>query len=92
MVPLARPIILTLAIFSFMWRWNDFLWPLIILQTPENYTLPVALATVQNLYGTQLGVQVLGATLAVLPVMIVFLLASRWFIAGLTAGAVKGGG
>lgn len=91
-LPVITPALGALAIFTFMTKWNDFLWPLLILKTPENYTLPVALASLQNLYGTQLGVQVLGATLAVLPVMVVFLLASRWFIAGLTAGAVKGGG
>lgn len=90
-VPVITPALAALAIFTFMAKWNDFLWPLLILKEPEQFTLPVALASLQNLYGQEMGVQVLGATLAVLPVMIVFLLSSRKFIAGLTAGAVKDG-
>ncbi len=88
-VPIIMPALAALAILTFMGKWNEFQWPLLILKDPEKYTLPVALSTLQSLRGTEIGVQILGATGAVLPIMIVFLLASRQFIAGITAGAVK---
>lgn len=89
-LPVVTPALAALAIFTFMGKWNEFFWPLIILTDPNKYTLPVALATLQNLYGQEIGVQMLGATMAILPVMIVFLLSARRFMAGLTAGAIKG--
>ena len=89
-LPVITPALAALAIMTFMGKWNDFFWPLLILKDPARFTLPVALASLQNLYGNQVGVQILGATLAILPVMIVFLMSARKFMAGLTAGAVKG--
>lgn len=90
-VPIITPALAALAILTFMGKWNDFQWPLLILKEQAKYTLPVALSTLRSLRGTEIGVQILGATGAILPIMIVFLLASRQFIAGITAGAVKGG-
>jgi ABC-type glycerol-3-phosphate transport system permease component len=90
-VPVIAPALAALAILTFMGKWNDFQWPLLILKEEAKYTLPVALSTLRSLRGTEIGVQILGATGAVLPILIVFLLASRQFIAGITAGAVKGG-
>ena len=89
-LPVITPALAALAIMTFMGKWNDFFWPLLILKDPSKFTLPVALASLQNLYGNQVGVQMLGATMAILPVMIVFLMSARKFMAGLTAGAVKG--
>ena len=89
-LPVITPALSALAILTFMGKWNDFFWPLLILKDEAKYTLPVALASLQNLYGQELGVQMLGSTIAILPVMIVFLMAARRFMAGLTAGAVKG--
>ncbi len=89
-LPVITPALAALAIMTFMGKWNDFFWPLLILKDAAKYTLPVALASLQNLYGNQVGVQMLGATMAILPVMIVFLMSARKFMAGLTAGAVKG--
>ena len=91
-VPLIAPALAALAILTFMAKWNDFQWPLLILKEEINYTLPVALSTLRSLRGTEIGVQILGATGAILPILIVFLTASRQFISGITAGAVKGGG
>lgn len=90
-VPVITPALAALAILTFMGKWNDFQWPLLILKDTAKYTLPVALSTLRSLRGTEIGVQILGATGAILPILIVFLLASRQFIAGITAGAVKGG-
>ena len=88
-VPVITPALAALAILTFMGKWNDFQWPLLILKEEAKYTLPVALSTLRSLRGTEIGVQILGATGAILPIMVVFLLASRQFIAGITAGAVK---
>jgi len=88
-LPVITPALAALAILTFMGKWNDFQWPLLILIEEKNYTLPVALSTLRSLRGTEIGVQILGATGAILPILVVFLLASRQFIAGITAGAVK---
>ncbi len=90
-LPVITPALAALAILTFMGNWNSFQWPLLILKEEAKYTLPVALSTLRSLRGTEIGVQILGATGAILPILAVFLLASRQFIAGITAGAVKGG-
>lgn len=89
-LPVIAPALAALAILTFMGNWNSFQWPLLILKEEAKYTLPVALSTLRSLRGTEIGVQILGATGAIMPILIVFLLASRQFIAGITAGAVKG--
>ena len=88
-VPVITPALGALAILTFIGKWNDFQWPLLILKEEAKYTLPVALSTLRSLRGTEIGVQILGASGAILPILIVFLVASRQFIAGITAGAVK---
>lgn len=91
-LPVIKPALGALAIFSFLVKWSEFLWPLLILKDPNKYTLPVAIASLQNRGSSEeLGVIILAATMAILPVLIVFIFASRKFIAGLTIGAVKGG-
>lgn len=89
-LPVITPALAALAIMTFMGKWNDFFWPLVVLKDEAKYTLPVALASLQNLYGQEEGVRMLGATIAILPIMVVFLASARKFMAGLTAGAVKG--
>jgi len=88
-LPVIMPALAALAILTFMGKWNDFQWPLLILKNEENYTLPVALSTLRSLRGNEIGVQVLGSTMAIVPILIVFVASSRQFIAGITAGAVK---
>ena len=88
-VPVITPALGALAILTFLGRWNDFQFPLLILKEETKYTLPVALSTLRSLRGTEIGVQILGAAGAIIPIMAVFLVASRQFIAGITAGAVK---
>ena len=90
-VPVIVPALAALAILTFMGKWNDFQLPLLILKDEAKYTLPVALSTLQSLRGTEKGVQILGAAGAIVPILTVFILASRQFMSGLTAGAVKGG-
>lgn len=89
-LPLCRPILVTMAIFTFLGTWNDFLWPLIVLSDEDVQTLPVALA---NLFGEHVQdteLVMAGSVLAVLPVVVAFLCLQRHYIEGLTLGSVKG--
>jgi multiple sugar transport system permease protein len=89
-LPLCRPILVTLAIFTFLGTWNDFLWPLIVLTDEQVQTLPVALA---NLFGEHVQdteLMMAGAVLTILPVVVVFLCLQRHYIEGLVRGGVKG--
>jgi multiple sugar transport system permease protein len=88
-IPVIIPALAALAILTFMGKWNEFQFPLLILKEEHKYTLPVALSTLQSLRGTEKGVQILGAAGAIIPILTLFVLASRQFMAGLTAGAVK---
>lgn len=88
-LPVIAPALGALAILTFMGKWNEFQFPLLILKAQETYTLPVALSTLRSLKGTEIGVQILGASIAIIPILVVFIMASRQFMAGLTAGAVK---
>jgi len=89
-LPIITPSIATLGIFTFLNTWNDFFWPLVVLKDKSHYTIQIAL---QQLFTTRDGLDfgmIMSATfMATLPLLIVFLLFSRWFIAGLTSGAVK---
>lgn len=89
-LPLAGPALATLGILTFLGSWNNFLWPLVVAQQEETYTLPVALAlysTGQN--STQYGLLLAGATVVVLPVLIVFLIFQRRFIEGIATTGIK---
>jgi ABC-type glycerol-3-phosphate transport system permease component len=91
-MPVLKPAISALGIFTFVQTWNNFIVPLVVLKSDNKLTLPVAL---NRLYGDpsrgfDIGVLMMGTSLAVLPLMIVFIFASRRFIDGMTAGAMKG--
>lgn len=89
-LPLSGPMLATLGVFVFVTNWNAFLWPLIVLYSADGYTLPVGLATLQGKHEVDYGLLMAGATVAALPMVVAFLAASRAFVTGLTAGAVKG--
>lgn len=89
-LPLITPAMGTLGLISFINSWNNFLNPLIVLRTVENYTLPLALRSVQSATNTDWGSVMAGSTIAVLPLLVLFVIFSRQLIAGLTAGSVKG--
>ncbi|MGE5226322.1 MAG: carbohydrate ABC transporter permease [Planctomycetaceae bacterium] len=88
--PLAAPGMATLAIFTFLGAWNDFLWPLIVINDPKYYTLPVGLALLQQRNTINWGDTMAGTVLTAAPMVVIFLLLQRRFIEGLTAGSVKG--
>jgi multiple sugar transport system permease protein len=77
-LPLSKPALATVGLFSFLWSWNSFLWPLIVLQTPGRYTLPVGLSLLRSEIGTDWPVVLAATLLAALPVVVLFLLAHRW--------------
>ena len=89
-VPVLRPIIVTLAVFTLLGTWNDFMWPLIVLGDQELYTLPVALASLSREHVQDNELMMAGAVVTTLPVLVVFLALQRSYIRGLMAGSVKG--
>ncbi len=89
-LPMLKPVLATLAIFTFMGAWNDFMWPLIVLTDQAHYTLPVALAALSREHIMDVEMMMAGAVVTVLPVLLLFLLLQRYYIQGLLLGSVKG--
>jgi multiple sugar transport system permease protein len=89
-LPLLTPILVTLAIFSFLASWNDFMWPLIILNDKDLYTLPVALASLSREHVQDNEMMMAGSVLTIFPVLLLFLAMQRYYIRGLLMGSVKG--
>jgi multiple sugar transport system permease protein len=88
-LPSCRPILVTLGLFTFMGTWNDFLWPLVVLSDGRLYTLPVALANLVGEHVQDTELVMAGAVLTVLPVVLVFVLLQRFYIAGVMSGGLK---
>jgi multiple sugar transport system permease protein len=89
-VPGILPILATLAIWTFLATWNDFMWPLIVLSDESHYTLPVALANLSGEHVADTELMMAGSVLTVIPVLAVFLFLQRYYIQGVMAGSVKG--
>ena len=89
-VPLTRPALAVLGIFAFTSSWNDFLWPLVICNRREMWTLPVGLASLQTEFNVDVPLLMAGACFAALPMIALFFALQRHFVSGLTMGAVKG--
>ena len=89
-VPLLKPIIVTLAVFTSLGAWNDFMWPLIVLNDSDLYTLPVALASLSREHVQDNELMMAGSVLTTLPVLLVFLALQRYYVEGIMLGSVKG--
>lgn len=89
-LPIIRPGLATLGLVTFIGQWNNFLVPLVVLSSRPNFTAPVALRTMQGLIQTDWGAVLVGTALAVLPLLLIFTVASRQVIEGLVAGSIKG--
>ena len=89
MLPIVRPSLAAVAIFTFVVSWNDFLWPSLMLHTRENMTLPVGLAALQGFFASDFRSIAAGVTMTVLPILVFFIALQRYFVRGL-AGAIKG--
>ena len=90
MFPLTKPALAALALFIFVGNWSNFLWPLIIIDSPEKYTLPIAIAKLSGAFVDKTQYIAAGSVIAIAPVIILFVFVQRHFIGGLTLGAVKG--
>lgn len=90
MLPLSRPALITVSIFTFLAAWNDLIGPLVYLRTPETYTVAIGLAQFRGAMTTRWDLQMAAATVMVLPVVILFFLAQRYFIKGIVMTGLKG--
>jgi putative chitobiose transport system permease protein len=89
LLPIVRPSLAAVAIFTFVTSWNDFLWPSLMLHTPDGMTLPVGLAALQGFFASDFRSIAAGVTMTVIPILLFFISVQRYFVRGL-AGAVKG--
>lgn len=90
LLPLTGPGLATLGIFAFMFAWNEFLWPLVVINDPDMQTVQLGLAMFQGRYGTQWTLLMAGTVTATIPTIIVFLFGQRWFIASIASTGLKG--
>ncbi|MFC0622548.1 carbohydrate ABC transporter permease [Kribbella deserti] len=88
-LPLIRPALATVAVFAFMGSWNSFLWPLVVIRSPELMTLPLGLSTLQGQFTTQWDVVMAGSVVSIVPIAVVYLLAQRHIIAGVAHTGIK---
>ena len=89
-LPVIKPILVTIAAFTFLAAWNDFLWPLIVLSDSDMYTLPVALANLVGEHVQDTELMMAGSVITILPALIVFLIFQRTYVQGIMSGGVKG--
>jgi multiple sugar transport system permease protein len=89
-LPLLKPVIVTLTIFTFLAAWNDFMWPLIVLTGQDHYTLPIGLASLAREHAQDSELMMAGSVVTVLPVLLLFLSLQRHYLQGLLLGSVKG--
>jgi multiple sugar transport system permease protein len=88
-LPNLAPVLVTLAVFTFLGSWNDFMWPLIVLTDSELQTLPVAIASLSREHVQDGELMMAGAVITVLPVLLLFLALQRYYMQGLLVGSVK---
>ena len=89
-VPLSRPALATLALLTFLTNWNDFMWPLFVLFSPERLTIQPGLSTLQSAYTTDYATILAGGAIASIPVLLLFLISQRFVIEGIARGGLKG--
>lgn len=80
MLPIAKPIIMTLGIFSFQWRWNDYIWPLIVLNDPSKYTLQIAIRSLVGAQNINWTLLIAASVISIIPLLLVFLSLQRWIL------------
>jgi multiple sugar transport system permease protein len=89
-LPLSTPILATLAVMTFLWSWNDYLWPLIAISTPDNMTLQLGLASFSGTHNTNWPLLMAGTVLSQLPMLAAFFVAQRHFVRSLAFSGLKG--
>ena len=88
-LPMSGPLIAVLVILTFVWRWNEFIWPLIALPSITSYTLPVGLSSMNSIYNTSTGPIMAVSLISIIPVLVVFLLFQRRFVQGMASSGIK---
>jgi cellobiose transport system permease protein len=88
--PIVRPAAFVIGLFGFVMAWNDFLWPFVVLKSPERFTAQIAIKALQNSYTIDLGLAMSGSFLATLPALVLFVFVGRRMVAGILDGAFKG--
>ncbi|PNR95324.1 carbohydrate ABC transporter permease [Petrotoga sp. 9PWA.NaAc.5.4] len=88
-LPLCQPVIAALAVLSFTWRWNDYIWPLLVVSSPKYMTIQLGLALFSGEHTVQWGSLLAMTTLSMIPVLIVFLSFQKYFVKGITMGSIK---
>jgi multiple sugar transport system permease protein len=89
-LPLSGPALATVAVVTFLWTWNDFLWPLVTLYSQNNMTLQLGLLTFQGAHQTNTHLLMAANVMSMIPVLLLFLVAQRWFIRGIATTGLKG--
>src|SRR5262249_15770268 len=89
-LPLSTPALATLGIVIFLWTWNDFLWPLIVISSTDHSTVQLGLASFQGAHQTRWNLLMAGNVMALAPMLIVFIVAQRWFVRSLAASGLRG--
>jgi multiple sugar transport system permease protein len=89
-LPLIKPVLATLAIFTFLQQWNNFIWPLIVINSSQMRTLPLALSVLNGQFGTRFAMVMAGAVVATTPMLVVFLFFQRYFMKGIALVGLKG--
>jgi multiple sugar transport system permease protein len=89
-LPLSKSALITLAVLSFLANWNDFVWPIFVLFSPERLTLPAGLSTLQGAFATDYPVIMAGAAIASVPVLIIYIVLQRYIIEGVATSGLKG--
>ena len=90
MLPLCAPTLATLAVTTFMESWNDYLWPLLMLTDRSKMTLPIALSTLNGQYNTEYNVLMAGSLISMIPIVLIYIFAQKYFQNGIMAGGIKG--
>lgn len=88
-LPMNKPAVATLILLTFMGQWNSYLWPMLVLQSPEKQTLQVVLGTMSNMYGGNEHIQMAGAVLSIIPILIVYLFSQKYVDRGIAIGGLK---
>lgn len=90
MLPLIKPAVMTLIVFTLMNTWNDYLGPLIYLSTPDKYTMTLGIAYFKGTYTVQWNMMMAGAVISVIPILTVYLFGQKYFIEGIAFSGIKG--
>ena len=89
-LPIVKPALFTLSIIAFLQSWNSYLLPMIMINDPKMFTIPLVIASIGNMFVADYGARILAVVVGILPIMIIFMIFSKQITEGLASGAVKG--